>query len=196
MCIPPTSSVAHSRKGLNMAAPEMSNVLSWQIRLLKPDQFDNPDWHGIQTVLAKEFAEAIWNKISAIVFNQIEMVLVPFVKLKLTVELLTQIAAVARSLAPEAKAALNPELWKMFTELFWPGIRSNLEELIGSGKPGVVSCVTPNRLACNIKFNAPKYLFPSEWHVPSIHFEINKVVLEGIIPIVVSLEPQLGSPMN
>lgn len=175
---------------------EPSNVFHWQIRLHKPDQFDNPDWHGIQTVLVREFAEAIWNKISPTVFDQIEMMLIRIIKLPRTVELLTQISAVTRSLAPEAKASIHPELWKIFAERFWPGFRTSLEEVIAGGRPGGVACITPNRLAFTIKFDAPVHLFPPEWEVPNICFIAREIVLEGIIPIVVSLDPQLGSPMN
>jgi hypothetical protein len=180
-----------------MDASETSNVLGWQIRLHKPAQFDNPDWHGIQSVLVREFGEAIWSKISGTVFDHMEMTLIPFIKQPLTVELLTQISAVAKSLAPEAKSSIYPEFWRMFAERIWPGIRTGLEGLIKDGKPGgIISAVVPNKLAFTINFVAPVYLFPREWEAPNICFVMKDIVIRGIIPIVVSLEPQLGSPMN
>ena len=179
-----------------MDASEFSNVLSWHIRLHKPEQFDNPDWHGIQAVLVREFSEAIWSKISGTVFDGMEMMLIPIIKQPLTAELLTQISAVAKSLAPEAKSSIYPEFWKMFTERFWPGIRTHLESVIKDGKPGNVKSVVPNTLAFTINFVAPVYLLPREWNAPNICFVMKDIVIRGIVPIVVSLEPQLGSPMN
>ena|ERR1017187_2268845 len=179
-----------------MDASERSNVLCWHIRLHKPEQFDNPDWHGIQTVLVREFAEAIWSKISRTVFDHMEMMLIPFAKQPLTDELLTQISAVAKSLAPEAKSSIYPEFWRLFTERYWPGIRTRLEGLIKDGKAGFVISVVPNTLAFTMNFVAPVYLLPPEWEAPNICFVMKDIVIRGIIPIVVSLEPQLGSPMN
>src|ERR1017187_852295 len=121
-----------------MDVSESTNVLSWQIRLHKPEQFDNPDWHGIQTVLVREFSEVIWSKISGTVFEHMEMNLIPFIKRPITGELLTRISTVAKSLAPEAKSSIYPAFWRMFTERFWPAIRTNLEGLIKDGKPGSV----------------------------------------------------------
>ena len=179
-----------------MDKSETSNVLSWHIRLHKPEQFDNPDWHGIQTVLARELGEAIWSKISRTVFDHMEMTLIPFAKQPLTDELLTQISAVAKSLAPEAKSSIYPEFWRMFTERFWPRIRPGLEGLIKDGKPGWFNFVVPNNLAFTINFVAPVYLLPREWEAPNIRFVMKDIVIRGIVPIVVSLERQLGSPMN
>ncbi len=171
-------------------------VFSWQIRLHQPDKFDNPDWHGIQTVLAREFSDAIWNRISGSVFDHVEMALIPLIKLPHTADLFMQISSIARSLAPEAKSPMYPKFSKIFTESYWPKIRMHLEEVIGGGAPGGVVLVSPGMRPFAVEFVAPGHLFPREWEIPTICLKIRDVVPKGIIPIIVSLEPQLGSPMN
>lgn len=174
----------------------INSVLSWEIRLHQPKRFDNPDWHGIQTVLVREFGEAIWSKIRETVFARMETFLISSIKQKHTNELLRQISALTRSLAPEAESSIYPEFWRMFTARFWPDIRTRLEALIIDGEPGRVDSVVEHKLAFTINFVAPAYLFPREWKVPNICFVMKDIEIRGIIPIVVSLEPQLGSPMN
>jgi hypothetical protein len=124
------------------------------------------------------------------------MMILSMIKLPVTAELLTEISAVTRSIAPEAKASINHEFWAIFTKRCWPEFRKLLEEVIRRGQPGGLGGVNILRLAFTINFEAPVRLFPPEWEFPNINFTTREIVLEGIIPIIVSLDPQLGSPMN
>lgn len=172
-----------------MAPSEVSHVFTWEIRAYNPEAFANLDWKRIQTALAREFIDAVWKKINATVLGQIEMTLIPWIEPPRTVELLAEISAVAQHITPQAKGALYSECWKIFTERFWPGIRTRLEALIRSGKPGSVDIVTPHRLAFTIQFDVPAFLFPPAWKFSDKQFSLRDIALEGITPIIVSLDP-------